>query len=240
MKYFAYGSNMNPAVLAKKRIEFADRQSATLDGYLLRFNKRSLRQLLPQNIGFANVVPTPGRHVEGVLYDILEESLARLDDSERVPEHYERIAVVVTTASGVVNCFTYRARPDKTATGLIPSRNYVSHILAAGSLLSEAYRKWLDDHETYADECAACHKTAEVLFVKEEGLMYVMCPPCLEARRIWGDARGRRFSVLDTEAVMLHLRKSGSGYDSIPALIDDAVRLGLIEPADGETGERHG
>jgi gamma-glutamylcyclotransferase (GGCT)/AIG2-like uncharacterized protein YtfP len=234
MKYFAYGSNMNPAVLAKKRIEFADRQSATLDGYLLRFNKKSLRQLLPQNIGFANVVATPGRHVEGVLYDILDESLTRLDDSERCPRHYERMSVVVKTDSGSVECFTYRARPDKTAKGLIPSRNYVSHMLGAGNLLSEAYRKWLDDHDTYADECAACHKEAEVLFVKEEGLMYVMCPPCMEARRIWGDARGRRFSVLDTEAVMLHLRKSGKGYDSIPALIEDAVRLGLIDATDGE------
>jgi len=234
VKYFAYGSNMNPAVLAKKQIRFADRQPATLAGYLLRFNKKSLRPLLPENIGFANVVATPGKHVEGVLCDILDESLDRLDDSERCPAHYERMPAVVTTESGSVECFTYRARPDKTTEGLIPSRNYLSHILAAGSFLSKAYREWLEDHEAYADECAACHKKAEVLFVKEEGLMYVMCPPCMEARRIWGDARGHRFSVLDTEAVMLHLRKSGKGYDSIPALIEDAVRLGLIDAADGK------
>jgi gamma-glutamylcyclotransferase (GGCT)/AIG2-like uncharacterized protein YtfP len=240
MKYFAYGSNMNPAVLAKKRVEVAGRCAATLEGYALRFEKRSLRPLLPENIGFANIVPARGKHVEGVLYDIPDESLTRLDDSERCPKHYERIAVVVTTASGHMDCFAYRARPDKTAKGLIPSLNYVSHMLAAGALLSKAYRKWLDGLEAYADECAACHKETEVLFVKEEGLMYVMCPPCMEARRTWGDARGRRFSVLDTEAVMLHLRKSGTGYDSITALLDDALRLGLIDPADGEGDGAHG
>ena len=55
MKYFAYGSNCNPAVMATKGIEFTARTRGSLTGYRLLFNKKALRDRLPEGIGFANI-----------------------------------------------------------------------------------------------------------------------------------------------------------------------------------------
>ena len=50
MKYFAYGSNCNPAVMAKKGVEFSSRARGSLSGYRLLFNKMALRESLPDEI----------------------------------------------------------------------------------------------------------------------------------------------------------------------------------------------
>jgi hypothetical protein len=47
--------------------------------------------------------------------------------------------------------------------------------------------------------------------------------------------RGKKFTVLDTEAVMQHLLASKRGYSSIQSLIEEAIRLGLIEPVRVDT-----
>ena len=41
MKYFAYGSNCNAAIMKRKGVEFTSRERATLRGYRLKFNKKS-------------------------------------------------------------------------------------------------------------------------------------------------------------------------------------------------------
>jgi gamma-glutamylcyclotransferase len=230
VRYFAYGTNMNADIMARKELSYNVRQAATLDGYGLRFNKRSLRALLPDLIGFANIVVAAEEKVEGVLYEMSDQLLDRLDTLERHPEHYQRIEVTVQTNEGPLACYTYHAQPDKIAEGLIPSRNYINHMLAVCDLLSPTYRDRLDRLETYAGECAACHQVTKLLFHKEAERMFVLCAPCLEAKGIWGDTLGRPFTVLDTEAVMGHLRKTGRAYQSIPELIADVVDLGLVEP----------
>ena len=95
MKYFAYGSNCNPAILRRKGVEFTDRQRAELRGYRLMFNKKSLRAALPDNVGFANINEDAAGVVEGILYEIADTSLGRLDESERYPDHYDRVVVEV-------------------------------------------------------------------------------------------------------------------------------------------------
>jgi hypothetical protein len=166
--------------------------------------------------------------VEGVLYRMDDALLAQLDQLERSPEHYERIEVKVETDGGRLACYTYRAQPDKTAEGLLPSRNYLNYIIAEGQCLSASYREQLGRIETYSGECAACHRVSGVLFHKEGEQMFVLCPPCLEAKRIWGETLGRPLTVLDTEALMRHVRDGGRTYDSVLALIEDAVRQGLV------------
>lgn len=230
MFYFAYGTNLNPAVLAKKKVGFRSRQKATLRDYRLRFNKRSLRELLPDNIGFANIEPAPRERVEGALYEIDDDLESVLDRVERCPTQYLRVTLQVETEAGPHSCFAYRARPEFTSEELIPSRNYINHILVAGDLLTERYRQELEHIETYSGECAACHQVRTVLFKKEAGRMFVLCPSCLEAQSAWGAVRGRPFSVLDTEAVMQHVLRTGQGYDSIQALVADAIQRELVEP----------
>ncbi len=230
MKYFAYGSNCNPAIMRKKGVDFTSRQRATLRGFRLKFNKRAFRELLPDSIGFANINVDPDGFVEGVLYEIHDDHLTLLDESERFPEHYNRITVQVETQAGVHDCSAYQAQLDKTADGLVPSRNYLNHILTAGDFLSRQYFEALDQSQTYTGDCACCHATGVVLFLKESDRMYTLCQACREARTVWGDVRGRKLSVAETEAVMTGLVAQGRGFPSLQELIDEAINLKLIDP----------
>jgi len=139
--------------MKRKGVDFTSRQRAVLRRYRFLFNKRAFRQHLPDSIGYANINEDPDGIVEGVLYAIRDEHLDLLDRSERYPKHYDRAHIVVETDDGVQKCFAYQAQPDKLATGLVPSREYLDHILAAADLLSRQYYKALAQSPTYTDEC---------------------------------------------------------------------------------------
>ncbi len=230
MKYFAYGSNCNPAVMQKKGVEFSSPKPAVLAGYRLLFNKKAMREKLPSGIGFANINVDPDGTVEGILYDIDDAHLGRLDESERHPDHYTRIEVTVKTEDGMVHAAAYQAQPDKIAAGLRPSRNYLNHILAAKDFLSWQYFQALDKSQTFEGECACCLKPGEVVFIKEDEQLNMLCQPCREARLVWGDVRGRKLSVSETGAVMTQLVKGGGGFDSVGALIKEAIAEKIIAP----------
>lgn len=230
MKYFAYGSNCNPAVMAKKGVEFTSRARGTLSGYRVLFNKLALRERLPDGIGFANINVDATGTVEGLVYEIVDDHLVHLDESERYPNHYTRITVTVETESGLQECQTYQAQPDKIADGLVPSRNYLNHILAGRDFLSKQYYEALDQSQTYAGECACCHCHGEVLFLIEFERTYTLCQPCREAKGIWGDTRGRKLTVAETEAVMDHMTQSGQNYHSLLELIEDVIERKVIDP----------
>ena len=230
MKYFAYGSNCNPAVLKKKDVAWTSRERAALPGYRLLFNKMALRERIPDGIGFANIARDAEHRVEGVLYDISDEHVERLDASERSPEHYRRIDVTVETEAGPVRCFTYQARPGKTASHLKPSRNYLNHILAAKDFLSWQYFEALERNQTYEGQCAVCHNVAEVIFLKEGEQIHMLCQPCREARLVWGDARGRKLTVAETEAVMTNIVRPSEGFGSVRDLVREAIEARILDP----------
>lgn len=230
MLYFAYGSNCDSAIMEKKQVSFSSRKRGRLNGYRLRFNKLALRQRLPSGIGFANIIEDPATVVEGIIYDVVDEDVSRLDESERYPDHYGRITVTVASDDGPVECQTYQAQPDKTADGLVPSRNYLNHILAGRDFLSQQYFKALDQSLTYDGDCAICHNHGEVLFVIEPEGTFTLCQPCQEAKNIWGDTRGRKLSVAETEAVMGYVQASGESHGSILSLLEAVIEQRLIDP----------
>ncbi len=182
MKYFAYGSNCNPAVMERKGVEFTSRRRAVLRGYHLKFNKKSLRDAIPDSIGYANINAAPEGIVEGVLYEIIDAHVGILDESERYPDHYNRVLVEVETDIGNHECSAYTAQPDKIADGLVPTRDYLNHILAARDFLSQQYLDVLGDSATHSGECVFCHVTGELFFFKECEQMYAICQSCHEAR----------------------------------------------------------
>lgn len=114
MKYFAYGSNMNPQRMRGRNINYAERNPAILKGYTLKFNKVSFRNL---HEGFANIVPDAKEFVEGVLYDLSDTDIEKLDQYEGYPVHYDRRQVKVMTGTGEEEALTYIACPGKVGEG---------------------------------------------------------------------------------------------------------------------------
>ena len=140
--YFAYGSNMNPARMRARGLDYRHCQAARLPGYELRFNKRSHSD---PDTAYANVVPNPRSAVEGVLYclsgqDTSVDILSLLDVYEGTPVRYSRERVaVMPRAGGVQYCWLYVANPAFVRGGLLPRRRYLQHLLAAERHLSAPY-----------------------------------------------------------------------------------------------------
>jgi|LSQX01.2.fsa_nt_gb gamma-glutamylcyclotransferase len=146
MKYFAYGSNMNPQRMRERKINYTSRIAASLQGYSLKFNKVASRNPLEE--GYANIVPEAKGVVEGVLYEIQEADLKNLDKYEGYPDNYDRQKVKVLTVTGQEEAIAYIACPDKIREGLKPAREYLVHLLAAKDMLSEDYYRKLLCYDT--------------------------------------------------------------------------------------------
>ena len=78
--YFAYGSNMNSERMAVRDLQVLSACSGWLEGFGLRFNKRSRRDA---TLACANVVYAPRERVEGVLYHLaVPTEIIKLDPHE--------------------------------------------------------------------------------------------------------------------------------------------------------------
>jgi len=150
VKYFAYGSNMDPDRMREERkVFFLKRERAVLEGWRLLFNK--IKRDLP-GAGYANIVKDEGSIVEGVLYEIREEDLEKLDECEGYPRHYYRRKVKVRIEDGrEVEALTYIANPDMTRSDLKPTRKYLRYLIRGSDILSEEYREKLQRIETLED-----------------------------------------------------------------------------------------
>ncbi len=126
-------------------MEFSQRNRATLHGYRLEFNKVSSEN---PDEGYANIVQFENGIVEGVLYEIRDTDLSKLDEHQGCPDQYERIRLEVVLAGQRAKAFAYKARPEKVKFGLKPTMEHMGHLMAAGSLLSESYRRKLSVWET--------------------------------------------------------------------------------------------
>ena len=82
--------------------------------------------------------------MEGILYEIEESDLSRLDKFEGYPFHYRRTRVYVKLDSGEeVEAITYIAQQEMVKDGLRPSKEYLSHLLKGCDLLSKEYHEKL-------------------------------------------------------------------------------------------------
>jgi gamma-glutamylcyclotransferase (GGCT)/AIG2-like uncharacterized protein YtfP len=124
MKYFAYGSNMSREELRAwcPSAEFVT--IARLPNHRLDFTRHSRRR----QGGVADVVPSNGDEVWGVVYDIPSDELPALDRKEGVPNAYQREYVSVIVQSGErAEALTYTV-VHKVPTEL-PSERYLDLIL---------------------------------------------------------------------------------------------------------------
>jgi len=152
IKYFAYGSNMDLERITERIGRCPVAKPVTLAGYELRFNKKAKTN--PEE-GFANIESREGQVVPGVVYDITEEELTRIDGREGVQNgHYRHSAVSVKTADGnLIDAVAHVACGEWVREGLLPRQDYLDHLLAGERMLPEGHvqrlrqQEVLDNHE---------------------------------------------------------------------------------------------
>ncbi|WP_339527093.1 gamma-glutamylcyclotransferase family protein [Pseudomonas sp. EA_35y_Pfl2_R111] len=136
--YFAYGSNMNPARMQARGLTVLEVMQGRLPGYSLCFNKRAADRAPGR--AYANIRYQRDGLVEGVLYRLqCANEIRKLDHFEGTPIYYSRERLAVIAPHGVQPAWVYIANPAFREEGLLPSVDYLAHLLAGRELLSEAY-----------------------------------------------------------------------------------------------------
>lgn len=106
--YFAYGADLNEALLRRRCPDVRVVGSASLRGFGIAFAGAS------RTWGGATLtlVPTAGARVDGVLYLVSHLELADLDRRQGCPRVYERVTVrVADDGSAVADAHAYCMRP---------------------------------------------------------------------------------------------------------------------------------
>jgi cation transport regulator ChaC len=135
--YFAYGSNMNPARVRGRELQFDHHLAGTLHDFRLAFNKRSVK--FP-GAASANVMKHQGARTEGVVYKMLHpEQISMMDPYEGYPVRYSRQVLPIVCGSSLVNAWVYIAKDEFITTGLKPARWYLEHLLAGREFLTRSY-----------------------------------------------------------------------------------------------------
>ncbi|MEF8796970.1 MAG: gamma-glutamylcyclotransferase family protein [Salinivenus sp.] len=125
MLYFGYGSNMLTARLRARVPSATPRSTGRLEGYRLRFHKRS-----QDGSGKCNIAPADDGTVYGIVFDVDAAELDALDEAEQRGRGYERSNVRVHGTSTSVKAFAYSAQPAYIDDALLPYEWYHALVLA--------------------------------------------------------------------------------------------------------------
>ncbi len=141
--YFAYGSNMDVDRMLTRKAPFTRIKKGRVHGQRLVFNKIPLGS---PGYGYANIMPEHGFEVNGVLYEVNEAGLLKLDDCEGVSSnHYFRSQIAVLLDDGTsVEAIVYLAHPDKIKDGLLPTKTYMDHLYNGLDILGDKGKAYLD------------------------------------------------------------------------------------------------
>ena len=142
INWFAYDEMMNPEVIKEAGLEYEAAFSVSLSAYTLVFNKIPLDNGGKENLGHANIEPIPGNlgMMDGVLYEMLEENLPKLDALYHHPEEYQRRKMRFTKHDfAFVNGIVYIAQNDRTKSGLLPSKDMLKVYKGCRKVLTRLY-----------------------------------------------------------------------------------------------------
>ena len=142
LKYFAFGSNMSAKRMNERLGWSPSRSGVILPDYEMVFNKHS------NDGGKANIMYSPGDHVEGILYSVNEEDLLILDKFEGVAaKQYKRYEIEVRNHNkNSIAAVAYKAL--NTGKVFSPTEEYLNYILEGKDFLSPEYYSKLNSTET--------------------------------------------------------------------------------------------
>lgn len=142
ISFFAYDELINRDVFKEKGFEYKARFNVTLSSWKIVFNKTPLNNEGPENLGLANITPTPDNlgMMEGILYEIDESFLPQLDEMYQHPNEYARQKFRFYKHDfTLVNGFAYVAKTDKVKKGLAPTKAMMKIFRAARKDFSMLY-----------------------------------------------------------------------------------------------------
>lgn len=120
--YFAYGSNMDSNRLHNRIGDVSSSERAYLSRFQFQYNKLSYKL----DRVYANIMPENHSVVWGVLIEVDEAQLDKLDDDEGVENgHYRREKVTVVTDQNIeIEALTYVSEEKWVRSGLQPKEVY--------------------------------------------------------------------------------------------------------------------
>ena len=142
VNFFAYDELMNLEIMKEHGLEYRAFFSVTLSSFKVAFNKIPLDNGGHENLGQTNIVPIHDNlgSLEGVLYEIRESFLPKLDEIYHHPEEYKRHVFRFTKHDfTVVKGFTYIANPEKTGKNLLPNKATMKRLKGAKKNLQSLY-----------------------------------------------------------------------------------------------------
>ncbi|MFQ5449568.1 MAG: gamma-glutamylcyclotransferase family protein [Nitrospinaceae bacterium] len=140
--FFAYDTLMNEGYFKEMGLDCKASFSVTLSAYRVVFNKIPHEEGTPEGLGLANIEPTPSESgmLFGVMYEMDDRFLPRLDEIHRSPEETVRKVLRLTKHDFTrVNGFTYLARPEYTLPRLKPDKATMKIIKGARKKLPLLY-----------------------------------------------------------------------------------------------------
>ena len=145
IQYFAYGSNMSEKRMIDRGLTPLSKQVAFLNDYKFIINKKSKKN--PNN-GFANVIPEQNKIVEGILYEVYETDIIKLDKFEGYPNHYGREILDLRLSDGSkIKGVVYVAQQQWTSPVELKTTNeYKNFILEGKQYISENYYEFLNEN----------------------------------------------------------------------------------------------
>ena len=127
--YFAYGSNLDALQMRERCPDCRLVVAGRLSGYRLGFTRHSSGW----NCGVADILPSDGREVWGLVYELLPGDLDLLDQYEGCPHAYSRFETTIT-ANG-------RSLPLVWVYSVREKRNFVPPSQAYLAILKRAARE---------------------------------------------------------------------------------------------------
>lgn len=125
--YFAFGANLDPEVLKKRKIEVFNRKFIWLENFEVKFNHETPFE----DCGFASIEKSDGKRVPGVILTIPKIDALRMDCFEAcfMFKRYRKAYVKIDSQNVF---YYYSGRPIE---GLKPTKIYLEKILRGYNLI---------------------------------------------------------------------------------------------------------
>jgi Gamma-glutamyl cyclotransferase, AIG2-like len=151
INFFAYGELMVEEYFREQGLDYVAKLAATLSAHRVVFNKVPSDENAPEGLGLTNIEPTPDNAgmAVGVMYEMDDKYLPRLDEIHQAPQEYQRKILRFNKHDfAMMNGFLYMARPEKIQFNLKPDKATMKTLRKAKTELPMLYFSRLMGNKT--------------------------------------------------------------------------------------------